>query len=76
MSLTPRSDFQDELPDVPVKGTKAIVGAVIAAVSLVATGLLDLVPDPTVALVCKIIVLVAGSLGTAFGIYQTTNKPV
>lgn len=72
MSLTPRSDYQDALP---TKGTKALVGAIVAFVTLTATGLVDLFPDPTVNLVLKVILLLAGTAGTAFGVYQTTNAP-
>ena len=63
-------------PATETKPTKAIVGSVIAFVTLVATGLVDLFPDPTVNLVLKVIILIAGTAGTAFGVYQTTNKPV
>lgn len=62
-------------PATETKPTKAIVGSVIAFVTLVATGLVDLFPDPTVNLVLKVIILIAGTAGTAFGVYQTTNAP-
>lgn len=58
-----------------LKPTKAIVGAVLVFITTVATGLTELFPDPTVSLVLKVIILVAGTAGTAFGVYQTTNAP-
>lgn len=73
--LLPGNVNQGQHVEVPVKGTKAIVGAALAAVVAIATGLTELIPDPTLGLVCKVIVLVVGSAGTAFGVYQTVNAP-
>lgn len=59
--------------EAPRKATKAYVGAALAFITAVATGLTELFPDPTVSLWLKVIILVAGTAGTAFGVYQTTN---
>jgi hypothetical protein len=60
---------------VPTKPTKAIVAAVVSAVTIVATGVEALIPDPTVKLVCQLVTLVVGAIGTVVGVYQTTNAP-
>jgi len=61
---------------VATKPTKAIVAAVVAGVTAVATGLETLIPDPTVQLVCQIVTLVAGAVTSSVAVYQTTNAPV
>ena len=70
------SDFFNTPVGTPTRPTKAIVGTVIGFVALVATGLVDLFPDPTVQLVLKVILVVTGAASVYVGVYQTTNKPV
>lgn len=61
--------------EAPKKGTKAVVGAVIATVLAIAVGVEGLIPDDTVQLVCQLVTLALTAAGTAFGVYQTTNQP-
>ena len=73
--LLPQNTNVGQHVQAELKGTKAWVGAVLAFITAVATGLTELFPDPTVSLVLKVIILVSGTAGTAFGVYQTRNEP-
>jgi len=61
---------------VKFSATKAYVGAAITAAVAILVGLAGLIEDPTVKLVSAIGVLVLGSIGSAFGIYNAPRKAV
>lgn len=60
---------------VETTNAKAVIGSVIGFVGAVATGVEQIIPDPTLKIVVSIITIVVAAAGTYFGIYNTTNKP-
>jgi len=62
-------------PAQKMTATKAQIAAVAISVIGIATGLTEIIPDPTLGLVCKIIILVVGTVAGSFGVYQFPNKP-